>query len=313
MTIPDQSRLISSSYIKEKAKELGFFDCGVSKAEHLINDGIRTDVWIEKGMHAEMHYMEKNKEKRYNPTKLVDGAKSVISVLHAYATNKKLTEKDNYKISNYAYGEDYHVVVKDKLFQLLKIIQEKTSKRNTKVFVDSAPVLDRAWANRSGLGFIGKNTMLINRKGGSYFFIGQIIIDLALDYNQKIAEKNFCGSCSLCLKACPTNALEPFQLDARKCISYQTIENKNEIPGKLKHKFEDWVFGCNICQDVCPWNRNAELHNEPRFNLPEEIMKMNKKDWLGLKEDKYEILFEKSAIRRTGYNGLKRNIRFIED
>jgi len=279
MSIPDQQRLLHSSLIKEKARQLGFFECGISKVSHLIDDELRMENWLDEGMHGEMSYLERNKEKRYNPTKLVEGTKSIISVLYPYAPEHKLPETDNYKISTYAYGVDYHGVIKDKLFQLLHKIEEITGKRNARIFVDSAPVLDRAWAHKSGLGFIGKNTMLINRKGGSFFFIGHIFFDLELEYDQNVAEKNFCGSCILCIEACPTEALEPFKLDARKCISYITIENKKNIPVEFKSKFNHWIFGCDICQEVCPWNRNSEIHQEPLFNLTEELIAMRKSNW----------------------------------
>ena len=313
MSIPDQQRLLHSSFIKEKARLLGFFECGISKASHLIDDELRMEKWLNEGMHGEMSYLERNKEKRYNPTKLVEGTKSIISVLYPYAPEYKLPETDNYQISTYAYGVDYHGVVKDKLFQLLHKIEEITGKRNARIFVDSAPVLDRAWAHKSGLGFIGKNTMLINRKGGSFYFIGHIIIDLELTYDQNVAEKNFCGSCTLCINACPTEALEPFKLDARKCISYLTIENKKDIPVEFKSKFNHWIFGCDICQDVCPWNRNSEIHQEPLFNLTEELIAMRKSNWQNLSEEQFNKLFENSAVKRAGYEGLKRNIKYLEE
>jgi len=313
MSIPDQQRLLPASFIKEKARQLGFFECGISKASHLIDDELRMEKWLNEGMHGKMSYLERNKEKRYNPTKLVEGTKSIISVLYPYAPEQKLMEADNYKISTYAYGVDYHGVVKDKLFQLLHIIEEITGKRSSRIFVDSAPVLDRAWAHKSGLGFIGKNTMLINRKGGSFFYIGHIFIDLELEYDQNVAEKNFCGSCILCIEACPTEALEPFKLDARKCISYLTIENKKDIPIEFKSKFNHWIFGCDICQDVCPWNRNSEIHQEPLFNLTEELIAMRKSNWQNLSEEQFNKLFENSAVKRAGYEGLKRNIQYLEE
>lgn len=313
MSIADDPIIISASFINESAKALGFFDCGISKAEHLTDDEKRTEKWLKNGLHAEMHYMERNKEKRYDPTKLVDNVKSVITVLYAYAPGKRFSEINNYKISSYAYGADYHKVVKNKLHQLLKLIEEKTGKRKARIFVDSAPVLDRAWAQKSGLGFIGKNTMLINRKGGSFFFIGHIMIDLELEYNKNIAEKNYCGSCTLCIKACPTNAFTPFVLDAGKCISYLTIENKGNIPMEFKDKFDNWIFGCDICQDVCPWNRNVKPHNESLFNLSEDLMAMKINDWHEIEKEKFEKLFSNSAVLRAGFKGLKRNIQFVEE
>jgi epoxyqueuosine reductase len=310
MTFSAQQRSEFSKSIKQEATRLGFYDCGISNAGPLVDDEKRMEDWLGQGLHGNMSYLEKNKEKRYNPQKLVKDAKSVITVLYAYAPKEKLEVNDNFKISNYAYGIDYHKVVKDKLFELLKFIEVKAGKKNARVFVDSAPVLERAWAHKSGLGFIGKNTLLINRKGGSYFFIGQIIIDLELEYEKTIAEKNFCGSCSLCIKACPTDALEPFKLDATKCISYLTIENKEEIPNRFNNNLHDWIFGCDICQEVCPWNRDVGAHNEPLFNLTDELKKMRKQDWLAINEITFNNLFKKSAVMRAGFKGLERNIQF---
>lgn len=306
----NRSRL--SELIKSEAEKLGFFACGISPAIHLAEDEKRVEEWLNENKHGEMSWMERNKEKRYNPAKLVEGAKSVITVLYNYFPSEKLPEKENYKISKYAYGNDYHFVLKDKLRELLGTIEEKTGKRKARVFVDSAPVLDRAWAHKSGLGFIGKNTLLINRQGGSFFFIGHIIIDLELAYENTDAEKNFCGSCTLCLNACPTGALEPFKLDARKCISYLTIEHRSEIPEEFKEKLNDWIFGCDICQDVCPWNRDAKPHSEPKFEAPDTLKSMRKLNWYGLTKEKFSQLFEKTALQRTGYKGLKRNIEFVE-
>jgi epoxyqueuosine reductase len=302
-----------SDLIKKEAERLGFFKCGISKAGHLKDDEERAEQWLANGMQGEMGWMERNKEKRYDPTKLVEGAKSVITVLYNYTPKQKFPEKDNFKISSYAYGKDYHKIVKDKLHELLLIIEQKTGKRNARVFVDSAPVLDRAWAHRSGLGFIGKNTMLINRKGGSNFFIGHIIIDLELEYEENAAEKKFCGSCTLCINACPTNALEPYKLDARKCISYLTIEHRSEFPETFKGKFVNWIFGCDICQDVCPWNRDVKPHSEPLFNPSKELKAMRKTDWQQMDEGSFNSLFSESAVQRTGIDSLKRNIDYLTE
>jgi len=313
MSLPKNQRSVLSDSIINEAKKLGFYNCGISRVEHLFEEEKKMETWLDEGMHGDMQYLEKNKEKRYNPGLLVDDAKSVISVLKAYHPKEKLPESDNYKISTYAYGADYHHVVKDKLYRLLNFIEEKVGKKKARVFVDSAPVMDRVWAHKSGLGFIGKNTLLINRKGGSYFFIGHIVIDLDLEYDKSIAEKNFCGSCTLCIQACPTDALVPFKLDARKCISYLTIENKKEIPVDFKYKFHDWIFGCDICQQVCPWNREVETHQEPEFNLIKELKTMRKKEWQKLSELDFNKIFKRSALSRAGYKGLKRNLRFLED
>ena len=299
--------------IKKEVVNLGFFSCGISKAGKLTDDETRMEDWLSKGKQGEMSYLERNKEKRYDPTKLVEGARSVITVLKNYTPPEKLDEKDNYKISAYAYGDDYHKVIKDNLHLLLNFINEKSGKRAARVFVDSAPVLDRAWAHKSGLGFIGKNTMLINRKAGSYFFIGHIILDIELDYEENAAEKNFCGSCTLCIKACPTNALEPFNLDARKCISYLTIEHRNKIPDIFNGKFENWIFGCDICQDVCPWNRDTIPHNEPKFQIGSELKRMKTTDWHNLNQSKFDQIFGKSALQRTGLKGLERNIAYLQE
>lgn len=302
-----------SEAIRQEALNLGFYTCGLSKAGHLEKDEQHVENWLLDEMHGEMAWMTKNREKRYDPTKLVPGAKSVISVLHNYKPDERLAADDNYKISSYAYGKDYHVVIKDKLYLLLKFIEEKSGERKARVFVDSAPMLDRAWAHKAGLGFIGKNTMLINRKGGSYFFIGHIVLDLELEYEDKEAEKSFCGSCTLCLKACPTSALVPFKLDSRKCISYLTIEHKSEIPGNFKNEFNDWIFGCDICQDVCPWNRDVVAHNEPAYTASPELRNMRKIDWQKLDKEKFNSLFETSPLQRAGFKGLTRNIKYLSE
>ncbi len=270
------------------------------------------EAWLAKGMHGNMHYLEKNKEKRYNPSKLVDNARSVITVLYNYYPNEKLPENDNYKLSKYAYGKDYHYIIKEKLRALLAAVEEKTGRRTARIFVDSAPVLDRAWARQSGLGFIGKNTMLINKKTGSFYFIGHIIIDLELDYDNP-ETGNYCGTCTLCIDACPTQALQPFQLDARKCISYITIENRDKIPEDFRGKMNNWIFGCDICQDVCPWNRFSIPHTEPLFEPSEALASMKKVNWESLDKSQFKTLFKNSAVERAGFNGLKRNIDFVAE
>jgi epoxyqueuosine reductase len=301
-----------SDFIWQEAKALGFFDCGISKVKFLEKDSERVESWLENGHHASMSYMERNREKRYNPALLVENAKSVITVLYNYYPKTKLPETDNYKISKYAYGKDYHFIIKEKLNLLLKKIEEKTGKRTARVFVDSAPVPDRAWAIQSGLGFIGKNTMLINKKGGSFFFIGQIIIDLELEYNEQPDFTNYCGSCTACIDACPTQAIKPFEVDARRCISYLTIENRDEIPGEFKGKMNDWIFGCDICQDVCPWNiKFATPHNEPQFEPSPQLLAMRKPDWENLDKPAFKKLFKHTPVERTGYKGLMRNIEFV--
>ncbi len=301
-----------SNLIKTKAKKLGFFDCGISKAEYLTADADKMEEWLSHGNHGGMSYLERNRDKRYNPTLLVDDAKSVITVLYNYYPNQKLSENNKLNISKYAYGTDYHYVIKDKLKQLLSVITDKTTCQNARVFTDSAPILDRVWARKSGLGFIGKNTLLINKKGGSFFFIGHIIIDIELQYEQETAPISYCGSCTKCIKACPTNAIKDNFVDARSCISYLTIECRDELPENLKGKLNNWIFGCDICQDVCPWNRFSMPHNEPLFEPSPELKKMNTQNFYELSRPKFKSLFKHSAVMRTGYNNLLRNIDFVK-
>ncbi len=302
-----------SEQIKAAAKALGFFDCGISKAEYLEADAVRMEAWLEKGMQGEMSYLERNRQKRYDATKLVEQAQSVITVLYNYAPEKVLPETSYYKISKYAYGKDYHYVIKDKLHALLHQIEKLAGPRKARIFVDSAPVLDRAYARKSGLGFIGKNTMLINRKGGSFFFVGHIILDLELLYDEETTT-HFCGSCTRCIQACPTGALKPFEVDARKCISYLTIEFRgDEIPEGFKGQWDKWIFGCDICQDVCPWNRGVKPHQEPDFEISPSLMAMKKSDWEAMDKPTFKRLFKGTAVERTGYKGLKRNIKFLND
>ncbi len=301
-----------TNYIKNQAHELGFFDCGISKAEYLTKDAEIMENWLGQGNHGNMSYLERNKDKRYNPELLVEDSKSVISVLYNYFPGKEINEIDNYKISKYAYGKDYHYIIKQKLGKLLTLIEEKAGNRTARVFVDSAPVLDRAWAYKSGLGFIGKNTLLINKKGGSFFFIGHIIIDLELQYEDDADPKSYCGSCIKCIEACPTNAIKENSADARSCISYLTIEYKGELPNSLKEKFSDWIFGCDICQDVCPWNKFASPHDEPLFTPEESLQNMTKTQWNELDKMQFKSMFKDSPVQRTGHKGLKRNIEFLQ-
>lgn len=302
-----------SDSIKNKAGELGFYTCGISKAEYLEEDSIRLRKWLENGYHSGMSYMANHFEKRTDPRKLLENANSVISVLYNYAPKQRISESDNYKISSYAYGKDYHFVLKRKLKQLITFIQNAAGEINAKAFVDSAPVLDRAWAVRSGLGWIGKNTCLITKEQGSYFFIGEIITDLELEYYERTAA-NHCGGCTRCIDACPTGALKPYELDANKCISNLTIENKSDqIPFEFKDKFNDWIFGCDICQQVCPWNRLSEPHNEPEFQPLKELVKMKKRDWESLTEIKFTDIFISSPLKRAKFEGIRRNIRYVND
>lgn len=306
------TKKLLSDFIKKQALNSGFFDCGISRAKHLPNDEKRMEIWLSENMNAGMSYLERNKEKRYNPSLLVENSKSVISVLYNYFPEKIIETEENYRIAKYAYGKDYHYVIKEKLRTLVNEIEKKTGNFNFRVFVDSAPVLDRAWARESGLGFTGKNTSLINKKGGSYFFIGHIICDLDLD-NKSKAVANSCGTCTKCIQACPTNALEPFKLDANKCISYLTIENKGDIPLEFKGKMNNYIFGCDICTDVCPWNRFAKPNNESAFIPKDELVAMRKNEWNNLRKEDFNKLFKGTAFERAGFDGLKRNINFVKE
>lgn len=300
-----------SGKIKNKAKELGFYDCGIARAELLKEDSERLKKWLDAGKHAGMQYMENHFAKRSDPQKLFDKAKSVISVLCNYFPKIKIEEENNYKISKYAYGKDYHYIIKDKLNRLIDFMQSEVGNMNARAFTDSAPVLDRAWAARSGLGWIGKNTNLITRKQGSFFFIGEIITDIELDYDETEIE-NYCGTCTKCIDACPTDALKPYEVDAGRCISYLTIENKEDtIPEELEGRFDNWIFGCDICQDVCPWNRFSQPHNEPGFDPPDILTRLRKPDWNSLTEEQFRKIFNDSPVKRSKYKGLTRNIRFV--
>lgn len=300
-----------TEYIKTEAKRLGFMACGISKAEFLESEAPRLERWLEQNMHGEMGYMENHFDKRLDPRLLVDGAQSVISLTLNYFPEKVQEDTDSPKISKYAYGKDYHFVIKEKLKELLASIQEHIGDVGGRAFVDSAPVLDRAWATRSGLGWIGKNSNLITKQVGSFFFIAELIIDLELEYDHPTATDH-CGSCTACIDACPTQAIvEPMVVDGSKCISYFTIELKGNIPSEFEGKFDDWMFGCDVCQDVCPWNRFSKPHREPLLDPHPDLLGMNKKDWEDITEDVFREVFRKSAVKRTKYEGLKRNIKFL--
>ena len=297
--------------IKAEAKRLGFLSCGISKAEFLEEEAPRLENWLKKNMHGEMAYMENHFDKRLDPTLLVPDSKSVISLLLNYFPSEEQV-KNTYKISKYAYGTDYHFVIKDKLRQLMDFISEEIGEVQGRAFVDSAPVLDKAWAAKSGLGWIGKHSNLLTKQLGSFYFIAELIVDLDLEYDTPVTDH--CGSCTACIDACPTNAIVADRVvDGSKCISYYTIELKNEIPTSEKGKFEDWMFGCDICQDVCPWNRFSKVHNEPLFNPHPELLSMTKKDWEEITEDVFHKFFKNSAVKRTKFSGLKRNINFLKD
>lgn len=300
-----------SQLIKQKANELGFLSCGMSKAEFLEDEAPRLEKWLQQNMHGEMKYMENHFDKRLDPTMLVEGSKSVVSLLYNYYP-QKLQQKDTYQISKYAYGRDYHFVIKDKLKDLMQFIQQEIGEVHGRAFVDSAPVLDKAWAKRSGLGWIGKHSNLLTKQVGSFYFIAELIIDLDLAYDTPVTDH--CGSCTACIDACPTQAIvEPYVVDGSKCISYFTIELKDDLPTQMAGQFNDWAFGCDICQDVCPWNKFSKAHKEPLFTPDERLLNYSKKEWEEITKDVFQEIFRKSAVKRTKYEGLKRNIQFLSE
>jgi epoxyqueuosine reductase len=284
--------------------------CGIAKAGFLVQEAPRLENWLNNNSHGQMTYMENNFDKRLDPTLLVDDAKSVVSLLLNYYP-EQFQNPDSHKVSKYAYGQDYHSVIKGKLKELLFSIQSNIGEVAGRAFVDSAPVLDKAWAAKSGLGWIGKNSNLLTQKVGSFYFIAELIIDLDLDYDHSTTDH--CGSCTACLDACPTEAIvAPYVVDGSKCISYYTIELKESIPIEMKGKFDEWAFGCDICQDVCPWNKFSKAHNEPLFNPNPELLSMSKKDWEEITEETFKAVFKNSPLKRTKFQGLKRNIDFLK-
>ena len=297
--------------IKAEAQRLGFLSCGVSKAQFLETEAPRLEKWLNQRMHGEMAYMENHFDKRLDPTKLLPGEKSVISLLLNYFPEETQRE-DSYKISKYAYGTDYHFVIKDKLKQLLFFIQDSIGEVHGRAFVDSAPVLDKVWAAKSGLGWIGKHSNLLSKQVGSFFFVAELIVDLELEYDTPVTDH--CGTCTACIDACPTQAIvEPYVVDGSKCISYVTIELKNEIPSGFSGLMDNWMFGCDVCQDVCPWNRFSKPHREPLFDPNPELLSKSKKEWDEITEEVFQELFKKTAVQRTKFQGLVRNINFIKD
>ena len=296
--------------IKAEAKRLGFLSCGISKSGFLETEAPRLENWLNQNQNGQMHYMENHFDKRLNPNLLVDDAKSVISLLLNYYPTEK-QNPESYQISKYAYGQDYHFVIKEKLKELLYTIQNQIGEVSGRAFVDSAPVLDKAWAAKSGLGWIGKNSNLLTKSVGSFYFIAELIIDLELNYDAPTTDH--CGSCTACLDACPTEAIvSPYVVDGSKCISYFTIELKENIPQEMKGKFNDWAFGCDICQDVCPWNKFSKPHNEPLFNANPELLSFSKKDWEEITAETFTQVFKNSAVKRTKIEGFKRNINFLK-
>ncbi|SDG48781.1 epoxyqueuosine reductase [Psychroflexus sediminis] len=289
---------------------MGFLSCGISKAEFLEEEAPRLEHWLKQNAHGEMQYMENHFDKRLDPTKLVEGSKSVISLLYNYFPAETQRE-DTYKISKYAYGRDYHHVIKSKLKEMMHTLNAEIGEIGGRAFVDSAPVLEKAWAAKSGLGWVGKHSNLLSKQTGSFYFIAELILDIELETDTPVTDH--CGTCTKCIDACPTDAIyEPYKVDGSKCISYFTIELKNEIPTGYEDKFEDWMFGCDICQDVCPWNRFSKAHNEPLFNPHPDLLSHDKKDWEEITKDVFNDIFRKSAVKRTKFEGLKRNINYIQ-
>lgn len=306
-----ENRAKHTAFIKAEAKRLGFMSCGISKAGFLEEEAPRLESWLQQHMHGEMSYMENYFDMRLDPTKLVEGSKSVISLLLNYYPHE-LQNDSSYKISKYAYGRDYHFVIKDKLKEFLHSIQEHIGEVSGRAFVDSAPILDKAWAAKSGLGWIGKHSNLLSKKAGSFYFIAELVINLDLEYDTPVTDH--CGSCTACIDACPTQAIvEPYKVDGSKCISYYTIELKNEIPAFAKAHLDDWMFGCDICQDVCPWNRFSKPHSEPLFNPNPKLLSYDKKDWEEITQEVFSEIFRKSAVKRTKFSGLTRNIKALNN
>ena len=307
-----QNKTAYTKLIKEHAKRLGFLSCGISKSGFLEEEAPRLESWLGKNMHGQMAYMENHFDKRLDTTKLVEGSKSVISLLLNYYPDTIQKDEHSPKISKYAYGKDYHFVIKEKLKTLLEVMREEIGEIEGRAFVDSAPVLDKAWAAKSGLGWVGKHSNLLTQKTGSFYFIAELIVDLELEYDTPVTDH--CGSCTACIDACPTQAIvAPYVVDGSKCISYFNIELKEQIPNSYKGKFDNWMFGCDVCQDVCPWNRFSKAHEEPLFNPHPNLLEMSKKDWEELTEETFRKVFKNSAVKRTKFSGLTRNIHFLKD
>ena len=302
----------NTTLIRQKASELGFSFVGIAKATKMDEESKNLETWLNNNHHGSMSYMANHFELRTDPTKLVPGAKTVISLMYNYYTDQKQEDPSAPKISKYAFGRDYHKVIRKKLKLLTKFISVEIGEVNGRAFVDSAPILERDWARRSGIGWIGKNTLLINQNAGSYFFLAELITDLELEIDNPI--KDYCGTCTRCIDACPTDAISEngYVLDGSKCISYLTIERKENIPEEFKDKMENWMFGCDICQEVCPWNRFSRLHDESDFQPKEELLAMKKSEWEEITEEVFNYIFEGTPVKRTQYKGLKRNIDFLK-
>ena len=296
--------------VKAEAHRLGFTHVGIAKARRLTEEADHLEAWLNAGFQGKMGYLENYFEERLDPRRLVEGAKSVVSLLYNYHNPQQQTQPDAPKLAQYAYGHDYHDVIKNKLRQLLQTLTQQIGPINGRVFVDSAPVLERAWAALSGTGWVGKHGLLINKQAGSYFFLAELITDLDLIADAPV--KNYCGTCTRCIDACPTQAILPNKvLNASACISYLTIELRDAIPAEFAGKMDNWMFGCDVCQMVCPWNRFATPHNEPAFNPNPDLLQLTKQEWVELTETVFGQLFKKSAVKRTKFSGLKRNIAFL--
>jgi epoxyqueuosine reductase len=303
--------IIHTNIVKEIASLLGFDYCGIAKADFLNDDAKRLEQWLNNNMHGNMQYMQNHFDLRTDPRKLVPGAKSVITLLLNYYPTQ-LQNNNSPKVSKYAYGKDYHDVIREKLNHFFYLLKEKVGDIHGRGFVDSAPVLERAWAQKSGLGWIGKNGNLINNKSGSFFFIASLITDLDLQADNQIV-KDYCGTCTRCIDACPTDAILPNKVvDGSMCISYFTIELKDAlIPEKMKGKFDNWLFGCDTCQDVCPWNRFSKPNTTNEFEPLPQILNYSKADWENITNDSFKLIFSKSPLKRTKFEGIKRNLNFI--
>ena len=308
MNVAQHTRLI-----REEAHRLGFAFVGFARAERMDEEAIRLEAWLQQGFHGQMGYMENYFEQRVDPRLLVDGARSVVSLVYNYYPEKKQVDPQAPQLAKYAYGEDYHFVLKSKLRALLEFIQTEIGEVNGRCFVDSAPILERDWARRAGTGWVGKNTLLIHPKAGSFFFLAELILDLELQYDGPI--KDYCGTCTRCIDACPTDAIAPqgYLMDGSKCISYLTIELRDALPEAFRGQMDNWMFGCDICQDVCPWNRFSKKHNEPAFLPNNKLLEMTRSEWKDMSEEIYQELFKRSAVKRSKFSGLKRNLDFLND
>ena len=303
----------SASIIKSTAKRLGFDFCGIAKAGFLEEEAPRLEEWLSRNYHGQMGYLANHFDKRLDPTKLVEGAKTVVSLIYNYYPEKKLPEKpEDIKLAKYAYGEDYHWVIRDKLNEFLGILRDEIGEIDGRGFVDSAPVMERQWAQKAGLGWLGKNSLLLNRGMGSFFFLSELIIDLEVTPDTALA-KDYCGTCTACIDACPTDAIvDNGVIDGSRCISYLTIELKDAIPSEFKGQMENWAFGCDICQDVCPWNRFSKPHQEEKFKPHPALAEFANRDWQEITEETFCKVFKKSAVKRTKLAGLKRNVDFLK-